>query len=418
MQTDILHRFLDNRLINIGSDDERLTRLRASAGTIAESIKAQPERVPRLAMVAFDPRVTANDPVMNEVADAVSANWTTYTSVFADRPVVLFRAVLLEALRLSQQDDAEIAGSIALTARNMLPLVDLGRENTIWQDLTARSEEALAEGAASHWSVVVNEAPAASTLPPPPKPAKFDRKQLLSKIEAAVGPQNEKGEPLTNPNPHWPNTGNPWSFMFAPRMSNAIGEALDTALETILANRSASDQAMQKAMQSFVTNVMPGFLRAGQAMERKIDLLWWRQTMYSNAARCSYRTMKPEAAAVQMAIDVFKATPPFCPTSVEYFLREAVAEAFGEGKGRTASLTLKQIASSKPIRSEVVADGLPFSLADGPGRRPLISVLLGSGDAEEALGLPGATKLTLDDLAVWLLREAQAAALVSRRKPS
>ena len=413
MQTDILHRFLDNRLFDIGPEDERLTRLRTAAKTVAASIAGNPARVPSVAMVAFDPKVPADDPVMNDVATAVSESWTTYTSVFADRPVVVFRAVLLEALRQSQEESTEIAGAVGLTARNMLPLLDLGLEKSVWADLTARSEELMAVKAAENWAVDIAQAPEAKAIPSPAKLGKLDRKVLLAKVEAAVGPTNEKGEPLTNPNAHWPNQGQPWSHLFAPRLATAIADSIDGIAETVASARSQTDAAMLRAMQEFVTSVVPDFLRVGRAMERRLDLLWWRQSMYSNAAGRSYRSMKPEAAAVQMAVDLFASTPPLGPRSVEFFLREAVAEAIADGKGQVGSMTFRQVATSKAIKSEVAVGSPANSFAAGPGRRPLTSLLFGAGgETEEALGVPSAHKIRLDELAVWVLREMQAKALL------
>ncbi|MBB5052796.1 hypothetical protein HNQ36_002770 [Afipia massiliensis] len=376
MQTDILHRFLQNGLIEIGPEDERLTRLRAAAAQMASSITAERHGTPRFAMVAFDPKVSGDDPVLDEVAEAVAAHWATYRSAFADRPITVFRAVLLDGLRQAQEEDSGVAAAVALTTRNMLPHFDLGREKEILSGFAARSEELLSENVLDDWSTEVGDTGPKHAIPAAAKPNRLDRKVLLAKIEAAVGPTNEKGEAGSAPNSHWPNQGQPWSFMFAPKITAAIAESVDAMSDAVMNSRAKVDEALINAMKDFVGANLPTLIRASTALERRLDLLWWRQSLYSNPAKRSYRSMRPAAAAMQMAADVFASVSVLCPPSVEYFLREAVAEVVGDTRGKSAGFTFKQIANeASSIRSEV-AMWWPAEVPDvGPGRRPLVSFL-------------------------------------------
>lgn len=413
MQADILRRFLTSRIIDIGPEDDRLTKLQAAATAVATSLQARPERVPQLTMVAVDPNVQAEEPGLNDVAAAVGESWATYRSVFSAPPVTIFRAVLLEALQQAQESNQAIAGAFALTATNLLPFLDVGREKPIWEDMLGRSQALTSEAARQHWSVEVTAGQTPKAAPAPGKPPKLDRKSLTTKLETAAGPHNDKNEALANGNPHWSNQGQAWVQFFVPRLSTAIAESVDGMADAVMAVRAQSDAAVLQNMTKFVEDVMPGFLRAGSAMQRRLDLLWWRQSKYSNAAARSYRSMAPEAAAVQMAIDFSLATPPYSVPSVEYFLREAMQELIDKPRARTGGVTLKQIAQSQDVRAQIHAGANPPALAGGPGRRPLISILLGAdGDAEEALGAAANAKLGLDDVAVWVMREMHATAMV------
>jgi GTPase-associated system helical domain len=409
--TDILPRFLDLKLFDIGGDDERLARLRAAAGRIAENLKAQRQRAPQSVMVALDPRVSGDDPVLVDVAAAVSEQWTTYLSVFADRPVIMFRAILMEAIRLAQEDDAGIAAAAAFTARNLLPRLAIGAEKDIVRDVLGRSDELMAPEIDADWRVPSSASASVEGVPVPAKMAKLDRKVLLTKIEAAVGPQAEKGEALTSPNQHWPNAGQPWSNQFSPRMTTAIAESVDAMADVVSNAWAKRDQAMGEAMSA--AQASPG---AMQILDRRLNLVWWRQSLYSPSARRGYREMPPLAAAAQMASDVFRSVPPFSPQSVEYFLREAVVEVVGEKKGRTASDSFRQVAAELIKLRAQTALGLPKAAVGKSCRRPLISLLCDencdAGDIERALGVPDSAKISLADLAVWILRELLAHAAV------
>jgi chemotaxis protein CheY-P-specific phosphatase CheC len=57
--------------------------------------------------------------------------------------------------------------------------------------------------------------------------------------------------------------------------------------------------------------------------ERRSQLLWWRQTLFSPFSRMSYRWLDPCQAALVMAIDLHKMVTLYAPQSVEYLLCEA-----------------------------------------------------------------------------------------------
>ncbi len=378
---------------------------------MAATTLAEPRKAIHYAMVGFDSRASSDDPVLDEVAGAVAANWATYLSAFSDRPTTVFRAVLLDALRQAQEADVKVAAAVALVARNVLPYLDLGQEREISAGLVARSEELISAAAAKEWSTAV-DSQVAVKLPAPTKPGKLDRKALLTKVEAAAGPSNEKGEALPTPNPHWTNQAQAWSFGFSPRMVVAIADSVDAMSEALVTARASTDQALLGAMQSFVGDHLPGLVRSGKALERRLNLLWWRQSLYSIAAKQGYRSMKPTAAAVQMAADVFALAPAFSPMSVEFFLREAVAEVVGNGKGKGAgSATFKQIASEAASIRKETSVWWPDS-GQSRGRRPFVAFLAAdktqAAQVADALGIDADAKLSLPDFAVWVLRELQA----------
>ena len=135
MTDDVLIRFLSKGLINVGGDDEKLGRLRATAGDLAAALAKTPAKTTPFALVAFDPDVPPTDPTIAEVKDALRNRWETYVNTFADTPVSMFRAMLLDAVIRSCEDNATVAAAFVASARNVLPYTKGGGEREIWADL-------------------------------------------------------------------------------------------------------------------------------------------------------------------------------------------------------------------------------------------------------------------------------------------
>ncbi len=137
MTTDILQRFLSRKLFDIGADDTRLDRLRKAADELASSLLKVRSPAVTYSLVAFDPSIPADEPVLSEVGTLVEQHWNTYRSCFSDVPRPLFRAILLEALRQGQEKDTAIAATTALISRNVLPHFAVESEREVWNDLVS-----------------------------------------------------------------------------------------------------------------------------------------------------------------------------------------------------------------------------------------------------------------------------------------
>lgn len=433
MSRDILQRFLSRRLFEIGGDDTRLDRLRRAAGDLGSSLIEEPTRTMRYALVAFDPDVPVDDPVLDEVADAVEQHWNTYAGCFADRPRTLLRAVLLEALRQAAGRSVGIAAAIALSARNLLPHLNLGAEQDIWRDLFAESEERLDERARAEWSLGVESVlPAIGAMDLGVDRAasmqKTDRKALSLAFQAASGPQNQQSQSLPNPNPNWPNSGPPWSYEFAPRAAQAVADAIDKATSGALHMLPGLGNTINDGVQAVLNEVLATVVRGTHGVRRRTELLWWRAALYSPSARVSYRSLSSAGAAALMAIDLHRQVPAFCPASVEFFLRETVALAI-DAEGASSAKPLRKLLTEigSGTSSGVVREILtPFRQSSGRGPMiGLIADLLGGGRATgdrfgASVGVGGDLKFTAPELAVWLFRELQgmAAAAVPTSRPA
>ena len=62
MNDDVLLKFLNKQLINVGGDDDKLEHLRQTAADLAGILEESPAKACPFALVAFDPQVPDHRP--------------------------------------------------------------------------------------------------------------------------------------------------------------------------------------------------------------------------------------------------------------------------------------------------------------------------------------------------------------------
>jgi len=181
------------------------------------------------------------------------------------------------------------------------------------------------------------------------------------------------------------------------------------------------------AISEAVGNAISQIAQGAKTAERRGQLLWWRQALYSPTLKQGYRQMEPAVATLLMGYDLHKQIADYYPQSMEYLLREAVnsvrtSDVAIAPDGLTVFDFCRQLQSSE--RSAELRQELKASIASEPGRIPLLSVvknaLAGEPlDAEKLMGHVGVksdTKVDLEDLAVWMLRDFQAHRLAIQKQ--
>ena len=77
-------------------------------------------------------------------------------------------------------------------------------------------------------------------------------------------------------------------------------------------------------MSGHLTATLQAVSGATAGLQRRTNLLWWKEALFSPSARMSYRDMSASDAAALMAFDMHRQIPTFSPASVAAFLRETV----------------------------------------------------------------------------------------------
>ena len=435
MSDDVLLRFVTKNLIDVRGDDTKLANLRKAAGDLSGILKETPAKTLAFSLAAFDPEVPEADPAVIEATDALRGRWETYANTFASTPVAVCRAMLLDALIQTARDNEAVAIGFAASARNVLPFMEVGEEQEIWTEVVADVERRVEERAEAEWAT-----PASIDLPKIKlRPISLDESRVLSqkvdksdltkKLQAAAGPQflspKDGQHHPTKGNPHHASQNEPWVYEFAMRAATAVSGAIDETIEKLAVEDAGLSKAtgnLATAISTHLTATVQAVSGATSGLQRRTDLLWWKEALFSPSARMSYRDMPASAAAALMAFDMHRQIPAFSPASVAAFLREtviALPNIDGDRKVPIRELVedIQQFHVLARVRTEAAE-----LVAAPTGRGPLLALIghpdvLSQMDDQSFRDLGGVkhdTELSLPDWSVWLLREFQAARTVAK----
>ena len=434
MNDDVLLKFLSKRLINVGGDDDKLEHLRQTAADLAGILEETPAKAFPFALVAFDPHVPATDPTVIQVEDALRKRWQTYVNTFSDTPVTVFRAMLLDALISACGRNDTVAAAFVASARNVLPFMEVGDEQELWADIVADIEKRVEERAEREWATPASISVPDIKLKPPATDEiriaseKVNTAGLASKFMAAAGPHAtvpDQGQVETQGNPQWPQDDPAtWNYEFASRTAQTVGDAITRAVEGLSVegvDLPAFTTETARAISDHLTKTLQAVSTAAAGLQRRTNLLWWKEALFSPSARISYRELSPADAAVLMAFDMHQQIPTFSPASVAAFLRETVVALPTLDREDTASIReLIEIARDADVLSQLRTEAA--TLVSAPAGRCSILAIIGHPDAMHQLDDPGFrdrigvksdTALALPDWSVWIFRELQAARAVA-----
>lgn len=418
MVNDVLLRFLRNHLLDVGSDDTKFDRLQTAADELAQGLSASPAKAIAYSLIAADPQAPATDPTVTEVMAVLESKWRTYSNTFAATPVGIVRALLLSALAKVSSDDNAIGVALVSLARNVLPQMEVGAESSIWTDVVAEIEKFVDSRAERDWATPSSISIGHLALPDIPatpvtaKPAAIDADGLNAKILAATGPFGS-GEQ----NQYQPNQGQPWAAEFAKRLAQAIAETVG-AVVAPLGGKPVDIAPILKTVTagvgSYVEKALVEVSVATAGLQRRTNLLWWKESVYSASALRSYRGLPDFTAAALMAYDLHLQVPTFSPASVAALLNEAV-EALCPSTASAERPIRELVAEAKTAAALAEFRKTAARLAPFADARCLVVSVVGSvaaiGSDDEfvrLLGVSPDTKLTASQWAIWIFRELQA----------
>ena len=437
MSDDVLLRFLGKGLIDVGGDDDKLGHLSQTAGDLSGILKKTPAKASPFALVAFDPGAPATDPTIAEVESALRKRWQTYVNTFADTPVTMFRAMLLEALIRAAGDNDTVAVAFVASARNVLPFMEVGGEQEIWAEIVGEIEGKVEARAEKEWAAPTSitvpeiefESPSVVEINVSSK--KVNNNSLSRKLQAAAGPafnnpnDSNQGNVKTGGNPYWlQNNPQQWVYEFGTRTAEAVGEEINRTIGSLSVegfDLPGTTENMLTLVSGHLTTTLQAVSGATAGLQRRTNLLWWKEALFSPSARMSYRDMSTFDAAVLMAYDVHRQIPTLSPASVAAFLREtviALPTVDHEEKVSIGELVEKTCGADVLVNLRTEAG----TLVAAPMGRGSILALIGHSGAtpqingrrfRDLVGVEADTALTLPEWSVWIFRELQAARAVA-----
>lgn len=349
MEQEFLMGFLEIGAFSLNSDDTKLEKLRSTAKDLSAVLRKAPAKTVSFTMVAADPSVPSTDPVMEEAMTALRKRWETVANAFTGRPVNVLRAVLLDAIVQAAREDDAIAVAFVNTARNALAYAETADEAPIWREAVSEIETKVDTRAEAEWATpeMISVEPLNYTAPKASstevEAPTIERVTLQEKILSAAGP----GGNAPN-NRNWVNNDpQSWTQDFAKLMTSAIADAVDAVAAEVSpppVDLSKPLSLLAKAVTAHVEAALASFSGATVGLQRRTNLLWWKEALYSPSAHESYLEMPVFQASALMALDLHEQVPTFSPASVSAFLKDAIrclpAEPVSEGNGRRDIATL------------------------------------------------------------------------------
>lgn len=409
----------------LGSSDEIYKKLMTSVDDIVKLFLAQPEKLSVYVLVALDNNATEDEPVFEEVETLTSQNWQMLRSHFTNMPISLYRALILEAVCRTIVGREDFAAALWYIASDIFPLANISSvELGILTEFFNALGDSVEDTVASEWAI--------SQEPMEIKPPKIDLK--LAEFDAAVdeetlkqhlvmasGPHGPDNKSIPGANPQWSNSAPNWSYQFAPKAATGIAEVVDSVLADYEKIANANNQSIQNAIIRFfgefgksLKQALSDANKAAVSMENRNQLLWWKETLYSQHTSRSYRTMTAFETSIAMAYDLYHMLPATFPVSVDYILREAFREVHGKDSLElTLGEFLQQVAekgNAEFLRKYIEKVAIPS------GRLDLITFIakaVNEGvdivtEIPQRLGIIPDKKLSYDQLGVWLLHNLSA----------
>lgn len=425
MSYEYLMRFLDIGAIDLKGDDSRLDKLRETVKGLSAILKKAPAKTASFTMVAADPNVASDDPTIQEAMAALRKQWETVSNAFSSPPVAILRAVLLDAIVQAARADESISVAFVNIARNALAHAETADEASVWREAVGEIESKVDARAEQEWATpemitvdALEYTPPAAVVPKYKVPT-VDRDALKTSIHRSAYPLS--GAPSNQYSPN--NNPQHWAASFAEHMTEVIGEQLDTlakGLAPAAVDLSGPLTTLATAVTTHVEKALASFSGATAGLQRRTNLLWWKEALYSPSVHESYRDLPAFEAAALMALDLHEQVPTYSPASVSAFLKEAIrclpVDPGGADGGKQEIAQLVSDARTTEFM-------LPFRnlaaqyVQAAAGRGPLLSVIghpqspttIDAATLRALAGLDASTKITPAEWGTYLFRELQSA---------
>jgi len=407
----MLQKFLDLNFIQI-QNDENLNKLRKASREIVKKLVKNKAKIISYTLIALDPDVKANNSDLNEVKKIILKNWRTFVPNSGDTPITIIRAVILDALE-SIAKEMNIACVIWHAGRNVIKHFRLDREHELLTNFLLDLGNKIEKNAVESWTLSSETQFEKLSIEIKKLTGVVVEKTNLQKyLVYASGPHDQQSEtPYKEPNPHWPNVGENWSYEFAPRAAQGISLEINKALKEQAEVINTNQIQIQEVINTLLFKIQSEFLQKNIMLHMRTQLLWWKEACFSESLKQSYRELKEGILQVALANDYSSFVPSIYPTSANYFLKETHRVLTSEeDKKMKISEILKLIkASSEELKVIFVGH------KEVEGRILLINFLKGlvwnshkPAQIKNLVGISATTEITLDEFALWLFHDLQA----------
>lgn len=379
-------------LVDVGDDEERARRVRQAATRLGEEL-AHSSRplVPHCVVAAIDETGSADSAVLHAADEAVLEEWGTFRNAFPSAPVELLRAVILAAVAAAAERDDAVRHAAWYAMRTALECLPVGRWRPVAQSLLAKWTAATALDIATVWTPA--SAAVEFRMPPIPSPAEggitVNAKRLSEKATQLAGAGNYSN--------------------FATQLQAEIESFVDDLVAASGIAATAAEKRAYALLRDFsaplgakLRDSLAALERGHSASRLRTDLLWWRQTAYSERMSKPYAEMGTSAVAAAAAADLHDQVPALAPVAVEHLLADLVSAV---------------TADAAPLDADSLADALEETsvVAGAPRATPAVLLDIAVGSAATSPLMPVGQSIPAARAAVILFRDMQARRLTPAR---
>ena len=434
MSASVLQDFLDNSFIKI-VDEESIAKLEKASLEIQKALRKKEAKTVNYTLVALDPVISDDDPVICEAELIITKHWKTFKNSVAstqDKPITYIQAVILDALQ-SLSKDIKFAGIIWYTSNNIIKHYKLAGKEEVLKNFLLPIAKKVEEHARGTWAAVdilkIDPIkPIESSLSKTNQVTFSEDKLKEHLLSAAVHSAHKANADGFGENPHqilqnhWS-----WNKFFAERASKGIAQEINSMLELQAIESDKLNSNIEKALNTTFAEIQPYFesvslsvLQITESQKKRSDLMWWKQSLYSHSLDKSYRQLQSLAAVLAMSVDLNNSLVDISPKSVDYFLEETLRDVLGEEVSNPIEFSelIKQLIQLNTDEKEL----LQSLTVEYQGRKLLGSYLvdiinssMNEDEFFQCSPIKVDTKITLSELTVWLLHDLKVQSLANSK---
>lgn len=426
MSESLLQTYLTSQHIKI-TDENGVENLKSAVGEVKKLLEKKKSKIITYTLVGLDPQVKDNDPIVEEVENIIIKKWSTFkNSVTAtnDKSTTYIRAVILEALSQLAKSSEINATLIWHTSRDIVSYYKLGKESEqirAFLQVVANKVEQIAR---KNWGVVNqltnNEFQGIEIAIIAPPVVHLNAEELTTQIKSAFVFNGWSANAGAGENPYQHGVNNwHWPKFAAERAAKGISEEVNKALTQQSKSLVTITSSIKKGLDEYFDGLTPFFEQLSNsfttsvlANNKRSELLWWKQTLYSPGLNQSYRNYTAIELAVLMASDLSGMVDGIYPVSVDFLLKETLRDIYNDEINRTVSFG--EIVNSFIKMNDEIQNLIHEFAKEEKGRKPFLNGLANalklSSDKEFSTdtGIDLDSQISIADLTVWLFHCLQA----------
>jgi hypothetical protein len=330
----LFDRWYENDFFGIGDDDTRRDLLLKAVADVVKIFKKSPPQVRCYALVALDAHIAEDNSLLIATYEVVKKHWPGAGGKFkGTMPRQTVRGIILSALYERAAEDLTALKTLYYTASGYYHFVDFGSEQPIIKMLLEKFGDELEAQAIEEWSVKQGTSTAkigtfklsGSKL----GSAEVDEEDLKISMTSAV-----QGLQPTNSSYGASQVAASWFTNFGDKSAAGIASVVEAAVQKF--GESVGAESLEKEVNTFfgsvataITEALTQSHQSLKAVERRSQLLWWKETLYSTTLRESYRDMDAALLPAVMAAELVKLLPNTIPVSVDFLLTDTYRAVVG-----------------------------------------------------------------------------------------